>query len=280
MTKGVKVRASRRARRRAGWVFSTVLVAAAALPALPASAAGRTQARVSAPATVTAHRPYVATVCWAAGPVRALGEVETVGSGGLTWALAARFALGRGAGCHAVHLRAGVLGRYGLRALVVAGGRTLAISAPRSLLAYGTVSADAFLYAEFGCGDATMTVSNGQHSFSAFCQLSAARGAAHPSSAQFASPTTCRSMTLTYLGTDNPPGDIGDTSVDTLAVLQSRTPVQTSTFNANVVTTTTFALDGSPVTINAWNNRGDFSESVYILSTGSSAQCWTPTGTR
>ncbi len=280
MTKGVKVRASRRAGRPTGWVLATALVAAAVLPAVPGGAAGRTLVRVAAPATVSANHPFAATVCWSGGPARALGEVEAVGTGGLTWSVASRFALRRRAGCQAVHLRAGVLGRYSLRALVVASGRTMAVSAPRSLLAYGTVSADAFWYAEFGCGESTLTVSNGQHSFSAFCQLSAGRGAAHPSSAQFRTPTTCRSMTLTYLGTDNPPGDIGDTSVDTLSVLQSRTPVQTSTFNANVVTTSTFALDGSPATISTWNNRGDFSESIYVLSTGSSAQCWTPTGTR
>ncbi|MGC8499467.1 MAG: hypothetical protein ACP5OV_08260 [Acidimicrobiales bacterium] len=274
------MRASRRVGCRTGWALAAALAVAAVLPAAPDAAAGRTVVRVVAPATVSANHPYGATVCWSNSPARALGEVETVGSGGLSWAVTSRFALREASGCEGLHLRAGVLGRWGLRAVVVARGRTVAVSGARSLLDYGTVSADAFWYAEFGCGDSTLTVSNGQHSFSAFCQLSAGRGASQPSSAQFRMATTCRSMTLTYLGTDNPPGDIGDTSVDTLSVLQSRTPVQTSTFDANVVTTSTFALDGSPVTISTWNNRGDFSESIYVIGAGSSAQCWTPTGTR
>ena len=263
---------------RRGGLLGVALALAAGLGATPAGASARPGAGLSVSASATAATRLGVRACWSAAPRGAVGEVQSVGVGGVDWSVRARRALGHPAGCTTMAVVTGSLGAYDLRFAVLARGHLAALSPLRVLHVYGTINAAALLYAEFGCGGSTMTVSDGVHSFSADCRLSAGRGASQPSVAQFRHPTTCRSMTLSLLGTDNPPGDLGDQSVDTLSVLQSNLPVASSTFDANRVTTVTIALDGSAATIDTSNNQGDFSESIYVLATGSTAQCWTPMG--
>ena len=219
-----------------------------------------------------------ANLCWSNAPAKTVVVLERQLVGASGWTSVERAPIQRRQGCVGASVPVGSMGHYRYRSEVVRGARALRVSVSRDLYAYGVISANALFYAQFGCGDNMATVSDGVHSYQYFCQLSAGRTSAQASEAVFRSNTSCRAMTLRLVGTDNPPGDIGDTSIDSMNLTQSTLSPQPISFNANTPTSVTFRLDGSPATIQTWNNRGDFNESVYVLSAGSTASCWTSSG--
>ena len=263
-------------------VITRVAVGCLAVLGLAAAPLGA----VSGPTTsfnLSSFAPNAATrvranLCWSDAPAKAIVALERQLVGSTTWTNVERRPISRRQGCVGASVPVGSMGHYRYRSVIARGARVLRSSAVKDLYAYGVISANALLYAQFGCGNSTATVSDGTNSFQYFCQLSAGRTSDQPSEAVFRSNTSCRAVTLRLLGTDNPPGDIGDTSIDSVNLTQSTLSPQPISFNANTPTTVTFRLDGSPATIQTWNNRGDFNESIYVLSTGSTASCWTASG--
>ncbi len=260
------------------WLVICCVVFSAAFPLGASAATGPTTSFDLSSTAASLNARVRVNLCWSNAPAKAAIALERQRAGASAWAVVIRRAITREAGCVATSTSVDAMGHFLYRTQVVIGRRALRTSAVRSLYAYGTISANSLFFAQFGCGSSTATVSDGVNSYQYFCQLSAGRTSTQPSEAVFKANTSCRSLTLRLLGTDNAPGDIGDTSIDSLNLTQSTLSPHPVSFNANTVTTATFALDGSPATLQTWNNRGDFNESVYVLSTGSSASCWTPTG--
>jgi len=178
-------------------------------------------------------------------------------------------------GCVSWNILAGPIGLNSYRIILTGHGVTTSISNVINLTTFGPISVATLINSEFGSYNCNGngTVSNGTNIYPTFCRLYGG-SATSPNVTTFSQPTTCRSMTLSVMGTNNSSGNAADTNVDTFEVIQSSLNPQTFTFPANQVQTFTVNLDGSKGAIQTWSGTYDTFERFYLLSSaGSMADC-------
>jgi len=183
-------------------------------------------------------------------------------------------------GCVAWNIVAGTLGATSYRVVLIGSGVTNAVSGDVTLTVFGPISTATFFQSELGCNSGT--VSNGSFVYPEYCAEFASADASSPSVSAFNKPTTCRSLTLSLMGTDQSSGDTSDTNVDTFEVIQASLAPQTFAFPANQVTSVTIQLDGSAASLQTWDsapNNYNYAEYIYELqSPSSTADCSTLSG--
>jgi len=89
-------------------------------------------------------------------------------------------------------------------------------------------------------------------------------------------PDTCKWMTLELLSTDNDAGDPTSGGISTLGINQYSLDQQSVTFSDNKLQRWRVRLDGSIFQL-VYTNTNRYS-SVYVLTNGTNADCYTPTG--
>jgi hypothetical protein len=214
--------------------------------------------------------------CWsnaASGDTVNLDEEST---STLSWVAVAKHEISASHGCKVWSRPSGTIGEYPYRAQLRQGHSVLDTSKTRTDRTFGTISAMAFFISEFGCQGGG-TVSTGTQSYNYFCTLSAGPKASSNFN-MFLHPTTCRSLTLRMIGTDDSKGSPSDTSNLVVEVIQSGSP-QPAIFGANDIDTFTYHLNGTMSALNVWATPGNVpGEAVYFLTQGSTAVCSTATG--
>jgi hypothetical protein len=215
-------------------------------------------------------------VCWsdaARGDTVNLDEESTAS---LSWVVVSKEEVSTSSGCKVWSRSSGKIGEYPYRAAVRQGHSTLDTSAIETDRTFGTISAMAFFSSEFGCqGGGTVTA--GTEAYQYFCELSAGPQATSDYNS-FLHPTTCRSLSLRMIATDNPKGSPSDTSNLVVEVVQGGS-TQPAIFGANDIENFTYHLSGAVSALNVWATPGNVpGEAVYFLAPGSTAVCSSASG--
>ncbi len=167
------------------------------------------------------------------------------------------------------------LGQYQFRLELVARGKKLALTGLKRLDVFGPISILQFQNSVgFGCGGGSNAVSSGGHLYQSFCNYSSS-GSFNSGSYRSGSRSSCRSMTLSLIATDDPSGVSPTPGTATLQIQQSTLNPQNFTFADDTLTAENIQLDGSQFQLNFSDTNTN--ANLYVVSTGT-ADCYTVTG--
>lgn len=215
-------------------------------------------------------------VCWSnavSGDTVSLEEESTTS---LSWRVVTKATISTSSGCKEWSRSTGKIGEFPYRGEVRQGSSVVAKSGVETDHTFGTISATTFFMSELGCQGGG-TVSTGAQTYQYFCTLSAGSKASSNYDA-FLHPTTCRSLTLRMIATDNSKGSPTDTS-NVVVEIQQSGQTQPAIFGANDIENFTYHLNGSAGALNVWASAGFTpGEAVYFLTSGSTAVCASASG--
>ena len=163
------------------------------------------------------------------------------------------------------------LGQYQFRLELESQGRKVALTGIKRLEVFGPVSLLQFQNSVgFGCGN-NNPVSSGGHLYQTFCDYG------NPAQSQSGARSSCRSMTVSFIATDDKSGVNPDAGTATVQIQQSTLNPQNFTFADNTLTAENIQLDGSQFQLNFSDSNASSYEGLYLVSSGT-ADCYTLTG--
>jgi hypothetical protein len=229
-----------------------------------------------------------ATVCWSRARSGEVVELDAATGLHHVWRVVGRYTTRTASGCEPWSLSSGAIGSHPFRSDVRLHNRVIVNGPAANLRTFGTIDAATFFSSEFGCTDSG-TVSTGSHTYGYFCDMNTGYYlASGPNAWTFRHSTTCRSITLAMVATDDSHGDVSSFGTETLDVIQNSLDPQVVSFGDNQVQTSTFHLDGSAGQIEGWglgdSNHESFSNylwnnRVFFIANGSTADCSSLSGT-
>jgi hypothetical protein len=246
-----------------------------AVPAQSAAGAPNVTVRMSN-ANPSASATIHITVCWTNAQKGDAVELDEQSTSTLLWKAVSHETVSTAKGCEPWARSSGAIGNYPYRAEVRAGKKVVGTSAVALERTFGTISAALFFEAEWGCQGGG-TVSTGTQSYSYFCSLSAGPKAQSDYLA-FTRPSTCRTLTLSMVGTGDAKGNPADNSSIVVEIQQDNL-VQPAIFTDNQLENFTYHLTKDSAALNIWdspgNSDGDY---AFFLTKGSTANCSSRTG--
>ncbi len=226
------------------------------------------------------NQKVTATACWSNTSVGEVVELDAGLGTKLKWRPIQRFRVTTPSGCHAWNVSTGTYGLHQFIVRTYAKKKVVAKGRISHFVTYGAVPVGTFFQSIFQCWGLG-TVSNGTNVYPEGCNFNTGNySASSPNVTNFASKTTCRSITVNMLATDNFGGDTNSVGSEYFDLIQATSSPQILNFGDNQVITHTFTLDGSAANVETWG-VGDSNNLYYnrisILSTGS-ADCSSPSG--
>jgi hypothetical protein len=265
--------------RRRSVPITLVVLASMVLLSTPTISNASSGAKVTVKLSNSSPRPSTSIqvkVCWSNAAGGDTVDLDEESTATLSWTLISKQQISKSKGCKVWARPSGKIGDFPYRGEVRQGHSLLDTSPIETDRTFGTISAGAFFTSEFGCQGAG-TVSSGTQTYDYFCTLSAGPRATSNFNT-FLHPTTCRSLTLRMIATDNAKGSPTDKSNLVVEVIQGGS-AQPAVFGANDLETFTYHLNGSVSALNVWATPGNvLGEAVYFLTQGSTAVCSTTTG--
>lgn len=167
------------------------------------------------------------------------------------------------------------LGQYQFRLELLSRGKKIALTGLKRLDVFGPIPLLQLQNSVgFGCGGGSNAVSSGGHLYQSFCNYQSSNSFSS-GSYRSGSRSSCRSMTLSLIATDDTSGVSPNAGTATLQIQQSTLNPQNFTFADDTLTAEKIQLDGSQFQL-------DFSDTntnanLYVVSTGT-ADCYTLTG--
>ena len=220
--------------------------------------------------------PISATVCWSQARRGEVIELDAAAGLHQVWRAIDRYTARTASGCKPWSLNSGGIGSHPFRADVRLRNRVIVNGPSARLQTFGPINAATFFSSEFGCSNGG-TVSTGTHTYGYFCSMSVGTSSASsPNAWTFQHSTTCRSITLAMVATDDSGGDTSSSGTETVNLIQSSLDPQVVSFGDNQVQTSTFQLDGSTGQIEGWglsdSNSNNFN-AIFFIANGSTADC-------
>ncbi len=219
------------------------------------------------------HVKISAKVCTARADRGWKALVEEQEGTAKAWRAIGRGVLARATGCITIPVNSGTMGSYKTRALVESGTKVEATTPDKPLKVYRHVGASVLVHNVFegaNCGEnESGTVTTSGHTLPFVFSLCSG------DNLQAAGLTSCRSMTFQVVSTDSASGDPSSPGTSTLQLTQARLNEQNNTFNDNHITSWVLRLDGSQWELTYTNTN---ESALYFLTSGTWADCTTPTG--
>lgn len=230
--------------------------------------------------SVSSHTPersqkFIGSACWSGAKMGEIIQLEVGVGTKLRWRPIQRSRVTTVSGCVSWKLSGGSFGPHQYVEQVLEAGRVIAKSRVAHIVTYGQISVNTFFQSVLGCTN-TGTVSTVTNVYPYICSF---RTGGYSASSQnvhnFQSKSTCRSLTVTVVGTDNSNGDPNSQGTETLQLIQSATNPQTVSFSDNQLVTETFTLDGSQGNFQDWSTGAQpfyAQNTIFFLAKGT-ADC-------
>ena len=162
-----------------------------------------------------------------------------------------------------------VQGLYQFRLEILSKGRKVSLTGLKRLYVFAPISVlELNKTVGMGCTDNGTPLSSGGHLYQTFCSY-------QYSTTRSGSINSCRSMTLSFIATDDSTGTNTQPGSVTLQILQSTLNAQNFNFPDDALTAENIQLDGSQFQLNFSDTNSN--AVLYVVSTGS-ADCYTVTG--
>jgi len=247
----------------------TVILAATLIPAVNASASVPLASFTFSSRSLEISQSVTANLCASRGSRGDVLSYQEAFGTHRRWSAIYQKKLTRSTQCFSYTYAEKSQGQYQFRLELVSNGRKLSLSGLKRLDVFGPISILQFRNSVgFNC-DGSSPVSSGGHLYQTFCSFQA--GNSYRSGAR----SSCRSMTLSLIATDDTSGANPGGGTATLQIQQSTLNAQNLVFADDTLTAETIQLDGSQFQLNFSDTNGN--AYLYLVSTGT-ADCYTVTG--
>jgi hypothetical protein len=188
-----------------------------------------------------------------------------------SWVARANYGIRYSTGCHVWFLPTSQIGPHQYRGYIHRGTSVLAASRILTEVTYGPISGTQYLvHVALDRNVGLSEVSNGVELFNYFAVWPGSPST--PFALTIPERSTCRSLTLLFLSTDDVYGDVDSKGKSTVILQQGSFSPQSFTFHDNALASKRFVLDGAPGKFTFTNTN---SSNLYLLVPNSSADCWT-----